>query len=210
MAGVEVLLFDLGGVLVDSAGLRALPQLLPAPLASDELRRRWLQSRAVERFESGQCSGEAFAAAFIEEWGLALAPADFLAQFRSWVTAPYPGVAELLLELRTRYMLACLSNTNALHWEKMLLMDGLLSPLQRHFTSFRLGVMKPSPEIYAHVVGELGCPARAVAFFDDGIENIEAAARAGLSAHLIERPDRLPMVLSDLGLLPPDVRRRPT
>jgi putative hydrolase of the HAD superfamily len=165
------------------------------------LRRKWVASPAVERFETGRCSADEFAAAFIEEWGLRLDPGEFIARFGSWVTGPFPGTAELLSTLQAKYTLACLSNTNAVHWETLLGMEGLRPVLERAFLSHRLGAMKPSQAVYAHVVRELGCEPGEVAFFDDGPENIDGAARAGLSAHLISGPEHLRRVVGDLGLL---------
>jgi len=196
-----VLLFDLGGVLVGSAGLSQLPRLLPQPLPAADLRAKWLASPAVLRFETGGCRPDEFAAAFVAEWGLALDPGAFLVQFRAWVTEPYPGIPQLLSALRSRYMLACLSNTNAVHWEKVQGMEGLVQALDRCFVSHELGVMKPSPAIYAHIVRELGCAAGEIAFFDDGPENIDAAAKAGMSAHLTVGPDHLRDALRQLGAL---------
>jgi len=203
MTHPRVLLFDLGGVLVESAGLRELPRLLDQPVPAAELRARWIASPAVLRFETGACQPDEFAAEFLAEWGLGLDPAQFLVHFRAWVAGPYPGIPQLLSVLRSRYMLACLSNTNAVHWEKVLGMDGLVQAFDRCFVSHELGVMKPSPAIYAHVVRELGCAAGEIAFFDDGQDNIDAAAEAGMSAHLTVGPDHLRSVLRQLGALEP-------
>ena len=201
MAVPKVLLFDLGGVLVDSAGLKRLPALLPAPMEAEALRRKWVTCPAVDLYESGRCSETQFASAFIDQWGLALAPAAFLAEFTSWVLAPYPETAELLAQLAPRHALACLSNTNATHWRKVAAMPELAPVLGRAFLSFKLGLMKPSPEIFARVASELGCAPGEIAFFDDGPENVAGAARAGLSAHLTAGPAALRSTLQDLGAL---------
>lgn len=197
----KVLLFDLGGVLVDGAGLRELPRLLDRPMPPEDLRRKWVASPSVARFETGQCSGHEFADAFIAEWGLTLQRDEFLRAFRSWVTAPYAGTGELLSELRSRHTLACLSNTNAIHLEALLGMDALKPVLERPFLSHELGLMKPAAEVFARVARELGCAPGEIAFFDDGPENVDGATRAGLSAHQTVGPDHLRKVLKDLGLL---------
>jgi glucose-1-phosphatase len=201
MAIPKVLLFDLGGVLVVSGGLQALPRLLPAPMPPEDLRRKWVTSPAVGLFEHGRCSEHEFAARFIEEWGLALDSSTFLEEFASWVTVPYAETAELLATLRSRHKLACLSNTNATHWKKLLAMDGLAPVLERPFLSHQLGLMKPSPEVFAHVARELGCEPGEIAFFDDGKENVDGAAKAGLSAHQTVGPAALRSKLQELGLL---------
>ena len=197
----KVLLFDLGGVLVDGAGLRELPRLLDRPMPPEDLRRKWVASPSVARFETGRCSGHEFADAFIAEWGLTLERDAFLTQFRAWVGAPYPETAGLLSGLHGRHKLACLSNTNAVHWERLQQMDGLRLVLERHFVSHQLGAMKPAAEVFAHVTRHLGCEPSEIAFFDDGPENVDGATRAGLSAHQTAGPDHLRKVLKDLGLL---------
>lgn len=197
----KVLLFDLGGVLVDGAGLRELPSMLGRPMAPEDLRRKWVSSPAVERFETGRCSGREFAAAFIEEWGLAIGHDEFLARFAAWVGAPYPETAELLAALGGRHTLACLSNTNAVHWERLRQMDGLGPVLGRPFLSHELGMMKPTREVFLEVARQLGCAPGEIAFFDDGRENVDGAAKAGLSAHHTGGPVALRRVLGDLGLL---------
>jgi putative hydrolase of the HAD superfamily len=197
----KVLLFDLGGVLVDFAGLRQLPAMLARPMPAALVRQKWVVSPAVRQFESGRCTDLEFARMFIEEWSLDLTAERFVAHFRNWVAAPFPETAALLGALEGRHALACLSNTNALHWQAVKQMPALRPVLERPFLSFELGVMKPDPAIYAHVVRGLGCEPAEVAFFDDGPENVEGARAAGLSAHLAQGPVHLRQVLTQLGLL---------
>jgi HAD superfamily hydrolase (TIGR01509 family) len=201
MLGPKVLLFDLGGVLVETGGLGELLSLLGGSIAPEELRHRWVNSPTVARFETGRCTTEEFVANFMAEWALQLETGEFLARFRAWARAPYPGIPDLLASLRGRHVLACLSNTNAIHWEKILGMEGLQPVLERPFASHQLGLMKPTAEVYAHVVRELGCRPKEIAFFDDGPENVNAAAEAGLSAYLTPGPAQLRAALVNIGVL---------
>jgi HAD superfamily hydrolase (TIGR01509 family) len=201
MRAPKVLLFDLGGVLVETGGPGELLSLLGGSVALEDMRHRWLNSQTVAQFETGRCTTEEFTSRFIAEWALRLEPDEFLARFRAWARAPYPGIPDLLAGLRVRHVLACLSNTNAVHWEKILGMEGLQPVLERPFASHQLGLMKPTAEVYAHVVRELGCRPDEIAFFDDGPENVNAAAEAGLSAHLTAGPAQLRAALVDLGVL---------
>ena len=66
----RVILFDLGGVLVENTGEQGLSSLLPYQLGRQELWARWLASDAVRRFECGQIPPEVFAARFPEWRGL--------------------------------------------------------------------------------------------------------------------------------------------
>ena len=61
----SVLLFDLGGVLVEIAAFDALKSMVGETLADDAIRQRWLRSPAVRSFELGRIQPAAFAAQFI-------------------------------------------------------------------------------------------------------------------------------------------------
>ena len=205
MVKPKVLLFDLGGVLVEFVGLQEAPKLLPHPMDLGAIRQKWMASPALERFEAGRCSGAEFARSFVAEWGFDVAPDDFLAIFDGWVRRPFPGTFELLSSLRGRYVLACLSNTNAVHWQRVLDGFGFRHALDRQFASHELGMVKPWPEIYAHVADALDCRPQEIAFFDDGQENVNGARQAGFSAHLVSSHTGLRETLLRLGLVDTDL-----
>jgi putative hydrolase of the HAD superfamily len=50
----DILLFDLGGVLIDFAGFEELPRLLPDRPGRAEIRRRWINCEPVRPFERGE------------------------------------------------------------------------------------------------------------------------------------------------------------
>jgi hypothetical protein len=75
---IDVVLFDLGGVLVDFGGVAPMKELARIE-DDDELWRRWLTCPWVRTFERGGCSPEDFAAGVVREWDLPVAPEDFLA-----------------------------------------------------------------------------------------------------------------------------------
>ena len=52
------------------------------------------------------------------------------------------------------------------------------------------GVVKPAPEIYRLCLNALGCEPHRTLFFDDRPNNVEGARRAGMKAHLLNRPSR--------------------
>ena len=61
-SSIDVLLFDLGGVVIDFAGFDELSHLLPGGVSRDEVRERWISSPFVQRFERDglrrhRCSG---------------------------------------------------------------------------------------------------------------------------------------------------------
>ena len=197
----KFLLFDLGGVLVKFVGLVEVRKLLDVDPGPDDIRHRWITSRSIIEFEQGACSPEAFSRNFVDEWGLALDPASFLEMFQSWIKPPFPGVERFLTALRPSFGLACLSNTNELHWHAMLDDGGLRQSLDKHYASYLIGKMKPDRDAFAFVIQDLGCDPSEVIFFDDGPENVKGAREAGLLAYRAQGLRDLEVRAIQLGLL---------
>src|SRR5437868_1311972 len=114
----KVILFDLGGVLIENNGRAALTAMLPQPLSASEMWRKWLASPTVRLFERGRISADEFASQFVTEWGIDLEPAVFISEFATWPVGLYDGAEALLRGLKGTHHLACLSNTNAIHWQR--------------------------------------------------------------------------------------------
>lgn len=51
------------------------------------------------------------------------------------------------------------------------------------FNTAEIGIAKPDPAVFHHVLGELGTDVDRVVFIDDLAENVEGARAAGLRAH---------------------------
>ena len=175
----QVILFDLGGVLIESTGRDALRALLPDKPERDQVLDRWIQSPTVKQFERGLISAEAFAETFIDECQLHLGPAEFLDIFASWPKGFFAGAKALVQALRTQHRVACLSNTNSVHWERVPELPNLFDA---SFPSHLTGLLKPEREAYDYALRELGVKANAVYFFDDLLANIAAARAVGMNA----------------------------
>ena len=194
----DVLLLDLGGVLVQVNGMPAMRAW--TGLADAEIWRRWLASPAVRRFETGRCESDEFASSVVAELEIDATPGEFLEQFASWCLEPHPGATELLVELSARYRLACLSNTNALHWDCIQRVSDVLEPFHHLLPSHETQRIKPDREAFEHAIAELDCAPERVVFFDDSPINVEGARAAGLEAHMVADTEALSRALGDLGL----------
>ena len=194
----DVLLFDLGGVLIDFAGFEEMRRLLPEVSDRSEIRDRWIHSESVQIFERGNITPEEFARRLVEEFHLELSAEEFILEFVSWARGPYPGALSVLRRLHNSHRIACLSNSNELH-----------TPLHRasihpHVDSFyfsdEIGLVKPDREIFEHVIRDLAVSRRKIAFFDDTPVNVEAAREVGLTAYLVDGIAALKAQLQRLGL----------
>jgi len=195
----DVLLFDLGGVLMEFAGFEALGGLLPGSPRRSEVRDRWIRSPWVQRFERGEIDPRRFAGGVIEEFGIPLPPAEFLVRFVEWAHEPYPGAIALLQRLGKSHRIAALSNSNELHTPLHRRRFG--SVIDTFYFSDEIGHVKPDRAAFEFVVRDLDVPPDRIAFFDDTRVNVEAARKTGMTAFAVDGFDELLARLRRLGLV---------
>lgn len=196
----RLVLFDLGGVLIELGGVEHFGQLI-GEHDEAEIWRTWLSSTWVRSYERGFCSREDFASGMREEHGLELAENDFLELFLSWPRGLFPGAEELVASLAPGVGTACLSNTNELHWNEQQDAQVLHRLFETRFLSHELGLVKPDREIFDHVLSDLGLSGREVLFLDDNEINVDGAREVGLDAQVVKGVGAVRALLSERGLL---------
>jgi len=197
---IEVVLFDIGGVLADWTGLPVMRELTGAGTDLD-VAGRWLMSPWVRRFESGNCSEQEFAEGVVAEWGFPFTPQQFLEKFLSWLDGPFAGAEQMVRETNARAMVGCLSNTNALAWREIISHWPLTALFECSFLSFELGAVKPDREIFGLVIDQLPMPPDRVLFLDDNAINVEGALASGLRAEQARGVSEARAVLARYALL---------
>ena len=156
-----------------------------------------LGGESAER-EISLMSGNAVLAALRERGVDAQA---FLAEFTWWPRTLHEGAIELLDELRPRYRLASLSNTNELHWERFEREWDLPRRFHANFPSYAVGRLKPDADYFEHVLDALRVPPERALFVDDNAINIAAAARLGIVARRAVGPAGVRAALAEVGLV---------
>lgn len=196
----EIVLFDLGGVLVNWDGARALKELLGDRFSPEAARRFWLESPAVRGFESGRATPEEFSRKAVEELKLSMSPDEWFREFFSWDRGPFPGAKQLLVSLKSECELGCLSNNNELHWRQIRDDWGFGEFFRYQYLSHEIGMMKPDPGIFEYVARDIKEPAERILYLDDNPECVEAALKVGFRAARAVGMIEVRQVLSRAGL----------
>ena len=210
--------FDLGGVVVKTCRSWAEAcERTGIPLREG----RWISSTeavdarraVVDRYQRGTMGARDYFAALARALR-GLYDRDEVKRIHdAWLIEDYPGVEALIGELNStpNIVTACLSNTNAEHWRRLLQRGptaefsacaALTHPLASHV----LKLAKPELAIYRAAERALGVLPHQILFFDDAAENVEAARQAGWRAepidHRADTAREMRGLLAGHGVLP--------
>ena len=188
MKDIEVILFDLGGVLVELDGQPIQNSWWNTPESSDENWKRWLTSSLSQEFEKGTIGPEEFARQAVIEFNLTISAELLLQRFEEWVLGFYPGVLEILQKLSRRYTIGVYSNITEVHWPILSNQLEDTRSVSHYFASYKMGMAKPDPDSYIWVVEKMGVTPHQVLFLDDNQINIEGAQSIGINAHVVKGP----------------------
>ncbi|MGF1460799.1 MAG: HAD family hydrolase [Leptolyngbyaceae cyanobacterium] len=189
---------DMGGVLVQLQWSERISHLLGRSVPIEELHQLWINAKSTVDFETGRTNFDEFARDFIQEFRLEVSPSIVQAEFLEFVQAPMANCDRLLQNLKQTYHLSLLSNTNPAHYQKLRDRYHFYEPFDAVFLSHELGLMKPDLAIFQHVLTQLRVIPDAVAFFDDGAQNVAAAQKLGIQAYQVHSPDELWAVVQTL------------
>ena len=198
---IEVVLFDLGGVLVELNGVASLRELAGIE-SEDELWRRWLECQWVRSYERGECSPDEFAHGVVNDWQLTATPTAFLESFAAWPVGLYPGAEDLVRRVREHVPVGCLSNTNSGHWDEHFGTWPIKDAFDYRFLSFELGLLKPDRDLFDRVAQLVPAPPARVLFLDDNLLNVEGAIDAGFAAARVRGVAEAEQALVTAGVLP--------
>ena len=185
---ITTIIFDLGGVLFDID--YSLTQKAFIALGASDFEKQYsqhIQNGLFDDFEKGNISSGHFRKELLK-W---LPSATTEEQVDNAWNALLIGFPEekvtLLQNLKTRYRLLLLSNTNDIHLPAVLkMMDTALEPgimgklFDKEYYSNKMGMRKPDAEIFQHVLNENKLEAASTLFIDDSIQNVKGADGIGI------------------------------
>lgn len=145
------------------------------------------QNPTVHAFERGELDAGAFSQRISEEIGAIYSPKEIHQVVDAWVLEEYEGMRDLVQSLNAlpEIETACLSNTNALHWEDLRRMPPIRELAHQH-ASHLFGLRKPDEACYRAFEEAVRRAGREILFFDDTPENLDTARRLDWRAERID------------------------
>ncbi|MCP4458719.1 MAG: HAD family phosphatase [Cytophagales bacterium] len=197
LTGINAIIFDLGGVVIDLDYDRAANQLANlSGLETGELNQLLVSSDILKTFEVGEISENEFRQKVCELVDIQLQNDEFDRIWNSLLGVISEPRVKKMLELKENFKTLVLSNTNAIHlrsFDKTLFEGhgfmGVHELVHQAYYSHEIGMRKPNNNIYAHVLDDQNLSPYEVLFIDDRKDNIEAAQELGIRIYWNENVD---------------------
>lgn len=190
---IKNLVFDFGSVLVSLDKRRCFEQFEALGLQHvDELVSSSFKEGFFQSYEKGLISTEEFRNQVRSLTDKQLSDEAIDTAWNSFLGEIQPSKLMLLLELRKKYMVYLLSNTNELHWQwsckHLFPYKGfdVNSYFEKVYLSFEMKLAKPDLDIFRTMVNDAGIDPKETLFIDDSVDNCLAAETLGISSFVAE------------------------
>lgn len=200
---VRAVVFDVGGVLIDWNPRYLFRKLFDGDEAAME---QFLTEICTPEWNLAQDAGRSFAEAVAERTARfpAFAPliAAYDARWEEMVAGPFADTIALVEALHRRGVpLFSLTNFSTEKFALVRAQYPVFNLFDGIVVSGAVRLVKPSPEIFDHLIRAFDLEPAATLFIDDLPHNIAAAARAGFLTHLHTDAASLHTTLDRLALL---------
>lgn len=196
MRQLKTIIFDLGNVIIPfdfRLGYAALSAHVDFP--AEEVAGRIRDTALVPELESGRIAPRAFVAEMNKTLGTDLSYETFCGIWSAIFLPETLVPLDLVRTLKESYRVTVLSNTNAIHFDRVWETYPILREFHHLTLSHEVKAMKPEPAIYAAALAAAGAEPGECFFTDDIPAYVEGARQAGIQAEQFLGYDKL---LNDL------------
>jgi 2-haloacid dehalogenase len=197
-----VVVFDLGGVLVDWNPRHLYRKLFDDHAAMELFLTEVCTPAWNEAQDEGRTIAEATAEAIVRHPGERAMIEAYYARWGEMMAGPIHGTVTILETLKeTGFELHALTNWSAETFPIARERFSFLDHFETILVSGEVRLKKPDPRIFSLLLQRIGHPAEACVYIDDSARNIAAANALGFDAIHFESADELGVALRARGVL---------
>ena len=201
---IRSLLFDLGNVIVDIDIDGAHERL--NKLFRQDAQRPVIEKAFIE-YECGRISTDIFINTLLSQSERKVQALDIIEAWNSMIVGIPDYRVEMLRQLKKKYSVYVLSNTNALHLEWIHryvkkvhnVEDFEMELLDHAFYSHLVGDRKPNVSLFKFIMEDSFMTPALTLYMDDVQENLDVAARLGFNTHLVKPGEEIGEYLKKQG-----------
>lgn len=208
MSEIKNIIFDLGGVIINldiPKTIMEFNKLSSKPFES--VYTQLQQSPLFDRFDKGEITENEFIEQLKSHLNPQVSSTQILDAWNAMLLDFPIHRLQLLSNLKTKYRLFLLSNTNESHincfeadLQKQHGYKNLEPFFEKVYYSCRIGMRKPDTEIFDFVLQQHNLVANQTLFIDDSPQHIEGALKTGIRAYLLEKHKDISTLALELQL----------
>lgn len=195
---IKAVIFDIGGVLIKFSNSDYYSYLSGESGIGAEKIRDIIEESELPLLESGKIGIDKFNKYVASALGISINKVRWFEYFKDTMEID-ADVLELVGILHDDYITAYMSNIDASRYRYTVRVLDLYR-FDYRFTSFGIGMRKPSAGIYAHALKRMGVKPEETVFIDNQKDNVDGARKLGINAILFVGRRALDEELGKLGL----------
>ena len=203
MNNFKAIIFDLGKVVFDLSVERIFHHwAMTSRCGFNDIKNKFQFDQFVDDFEKNEISERMFRSEILRRLELNLSDKDFDASWCNLYLETYTGIDNILIELKQRYRIVALTNTNSIHtrvWNVKY--ADTLQHFEKVFCSHEIKTRKPERKAFQTVVNYLQVKPVEIIFLDDNTDNTTGASELGIVPILVTSMQQMTGELRNYKLL---------
>lgn len=201
---ITTLIFDFGGVLINLDRERCIKSFNELGiLNTNEILGNFGQKGVFLQLEKGLISASDFRDELRKQTSQTLTDEEIDNAWSAFLLDVPKEKIQLLEQLRTKFRVLLLSNTNEIHINIFSKCHATETGKQlddyfdKCYLSYKIHLVKPDVEIFEYVLNDAELKPEECLFLDDGQKNIEVAKTLAIQTYLVQANENLNFLLDD-------------
>mgnify|MGYP000675223590 CR=1 FL=1 len=178
---IKNVVFDLGGVLLEWNPEKIVAQAFDNPSTGNLIMREIFLHPDWLKFDGGELTESQAIRFFAQKTGRSEEDIEKLMNVYRNSLSPFPESIDFFYELKKeKFKLFCASNIHPSIFRKLTKSHQFLKEFDGVLVSGKIGILKPNPAFYKHLIDAYALSPQETVFIDDKPENVDAAVLLGM------------------------------